>query len=102
MGDEDKTRQQLIDELAALRGQVAALEAAASGDGRSKQDRAVGTAESDAARERDRLQAILRAAVECLPFEFFAIGTNGRYILQNAVLREHYGDGVGKRPEDLR
>lgn len=50
--------------------------------------------------ERDRGRAILAATVECLPFEFFAIGTDGRYILQNAKLREHYGDAIGKRPED--
>ena len=45
-------------------------------------------------------QAILCAAIECLPFEFFAIGKDGRYILQNAAVREDYGDAIGKRPED--
>jgi len=50
--------------------------------------------------ERDRGRAILSAVIECLPFEFFAIGPDGSYILQNAVLREHYGDAIGKRPED--
>ena len=47
-----------------------------------------------------RHKAILQAAIESLPFEFFAIGPDGRYILQNAILREHYGDAIGKRPED--
>ncbi|MCU0873646.1 MAG: PAS domain S-box protein, partial [Pirellulaceae bacterium] len=50
--------------------------------------------------ELARNKAILQAAVESLPFEFFAIGPDGRYILQNAILREHYGDAIGKRPED--
>jgi PAS domain S-box-containing protein len=48
----------------------------------------------------DHVASILRAAIECLPFEFFAIGPDGRYMLQNSVLREHYGDAIGKRPED--
>jgi PAS domain S-box-containing protein len=53
-----------------------------------------------AEQERDRIQVILQATIECLPFEFFAIGLDGRYMLQNATLREHYGDALGKRPED--
>ncbi len=50
--------------------------------------------------ELARNKAILQAAIECLPFEFFALGPDGRYILQNAILREHYGDAIGKRPEE--
>ena len=46
-------------------------------------------------------RAILQTAVDNLPFEFFAIGEDGRYILQNAVSHEHYGDTIGKRPEDV-
>ena len=53
-----------------------------------------------AAAERDRDRAILSAAIDCLPFEFFAIGTDGRYMLQNAVSRRHAGDSVGRCPED--
>ena len=53
-----------------------------------------------AAQDGGRLQAILAAVIDCLPFEFFAIGLDGRYFLQNAVLRAHYGDAIGKRPED--
>jgi PAS domain S-box-containing protein len=45
-------------------------------------------------------RAMLEAAIECLPFDFFAIGPDGRYILQNATTREHYGNLLGKRPED--
>jgi PAS domain S-box-containing protein len=50
--------------------------------------------------ELARNKAILQAAIESLPFEFFAVGSDGRYILQNAILREHYGDAIGNRPED--
>ena len=49
---------------------------------------------------RDRLQVLLTAVVDCLPFEFFAVGTDGRYMLANAVCREHYGDALGKLPEE--
>ena len=50
--------------------------------------------------ELARNKAILQAAIESLPFEFFAVGADGRYILQNAILREHYGEAIGNRPED--
>ena len=43
----------------------------------------------------------LRAAVESLPFDFFLIEKDGRYAMQNAVCRRHWGDIVGKRPEDI-
>jgi PAS domain S-box-containing protein len=58
------------------------------------------TRRRQAEEERDRGRAILAAAVECLPFEFFAIGRDGRYMLENAVMRDHYGESIGKRPED--
>ena len=60
------------------------------------------TAKKRVEQERDRAQAIANAAVECLPFDFFALGPDGRYIMQNATSREHYGDVVGKTPEDVR
>jgi PAS domain S-box-containing protein len=43
----------------------------------------------------------LRVAMESLPFDFFALDTEERYILQNSVCRHHWGDIVGKRPQDL-
>ncbi|MHC4738845.1 MAG: MASE3 domain-containing protein [Planctomycetota bacterium] len=43
----------------------------------------------------------LRAAVESLPFDFFLIEKDGRYAMQNAICRRHWGDIVGKRPEDI-
>ena len=75
MNDEDKTKQQLLDELTALRQRVASLEAQAASTGK--------TATTE--REWDRLQAILKATIESFPFDFFAIGLDGRYMLQNRV-----------------
>jgi PAS domain S-box-containing protein len=100
MKDQDKTKEQLVEELSALRQRVAELESKErGGGGPGKHPAAAAIAESDG-QERNRLEAILSAAVECLPFEFFALGPEGRYILQNAVTRQHYGDLIGKRPEE--
>lgn len=46
-------------------------------------------------------QAMLRAAVESLPFDFWAIGPEGRYCLQNAASKAGWGDLIGKRPEEV-
>jgi PAS domain S-box-containing protein len=46
-------------------------------------------------------QAMLRAAVESLPFDFWAIGPDGRYCLQNAAAKAGWGDLIGKRPEEV-
>jgi PAS domain S-box-containing protein len=46
-------------------------------------------------------EARLRAAIDCLPFDFFVIGKNGRYEMANAVCRKLWGNLIGKRPEDL-
>jgi PAS domain S-box-containing protein len=43
----------------------------------------------------------LRTAIESLPFDFFVIGRDGRYIMQNATLRQHGGDVIGKFPRDV-
>jgi PAS domain S-box-containing protein len=51
--------------------------------------------------ERRRSRALLEAAIESIPFDLFALGNDGRYILQNSVCREHWGDVIGNRPEDL-
>jgi PAS domain S-box-containing protein len=51
--------------------------------------------------ELTKHKAMLNATIDCLPFEFFAIGPDGRYILQNAVSRQHAGDTIGKRPEEV-
>jgi len=99
MKDQDKTKQQLISELVQLRQRVAEFEANDQG-GEPEARSASATTRPGDGPERNRLHAILTAAIECLPFEFFAIGPDGRYILQNAVSRQHAGDAIGKRPED--
>jgi len=42
-----------------------------------------------------------RTAIESLPFDFFVLDKNGRYVVQNSTCRERWGDIIGKRPEDL-
>ncbi len=59
------------------------------------------TARKQVEQERDRTHAILNAAIECLPFDFFALDSDGRYMLANAAARMPYGDIVGKTPEEV-
>jgi PAS domain S-box-containing protein len=72
------SREELLAELAALRRRVEETE-----------------------QERDHARAMLTAVVECLPFDFFAMGLDGRYILQNTSSKLRYGEVVGKRLEDI-
>ena len=58
--------------------------------------------------DRKRMEQLLReskayldAAIESIPFEFWCIGSNGRYTMQNRTFRENYGDIIGKKPEDI-
>jgi signal transduction histidine kinase/ActR/RegA family two-component response regulator len=46
-------------------------------------------------------RAGLRALIESLPFDFWMIGSDGRYAVQNETSRRHWGDAVGRRPEDF-
>jgi PAS domain S-box-containing protein len=46
-------------------------------------------------------EARLRALVDNLPIEFWAVDTDLRYTAQDATSRKNYGDVVGKRIEDL-
>ena len=59
------------------------------------------TGRKQAEEELRKNKAILQAAVECLPFDFFAIGADGRFLLDNAVARARIGPLVGKTPEDV-
>ena len=47
-------------------------------------------------------QNVLRAAIENLPFDFFALDENGRYFLQNSVCIERWGNLIGMRPQDIQ
>ncbi len=55
-----------------------------------------------AEKELAKSKAMLQAAIDCLPFNFFAIGLDGRYMLQNAVSQAHLrGNAIGKLPEEV-
>ena len=45
---------------------------------------------------------VLRAAIENLPFDFFALDENGRYFLQNSACIERWGNLIGMRPQDIQ
>jgi PAS domain S-box-containing protein len=46
-------------------------------------------------------QALVHAAIESLPFDFFVLGPDGRYVVQNSIVRERWGDLIGKCPQDI-
>lgn len=46
-------------------------------------------------------RAILKAVINSLPFDVFALDPNNRYFLQNATCKNNWGDLTGKSPEDL-
>ena len=46
-------------------------------------------------------KAHLSATIESIPFEFWVVAPDGLYTMQNRPCREHYGEIVGKRPEDI-
>lgn len=83
MTDKRNIGKELVGEVERLRKRIAALETMLSGQG---------------ARESE---IRLRTAVESLPFDFFLIGPDGRYVMENSVCRGNWGDMVGKRPEDV-
>ncbi len=52
--------------------------------------------------ERLRIsETVLRATLESLPFDFFLVGEDGRYALQNNVCRQHWGNVVGRTPGEM-
>jgi len=46
-------------------------------------------------------EAMLRATIESLPFDFFAIDKEGRYFMLNAAALYHWGNVIGKKPEEV-
>jgi PAS domain S-box-containing protein len=46
-------------------------------------------------------EAILRTSIESLPFDVFIINKEGFYTMQNTTCRKHWGDIIGKHPEDV-
>jgi PAS domain S-box-containing protein len=73
MTDADKSKRQLIEELADLRRQVA-----------------------DFAKSK----AVLEATIEHLPFDFWVLGADGRYTMQNGASKAHWGDRLGMTPAE--
>ncbi|MGA7828749.1 MAG: PAS domain S-box protein [Geobacteraceae bacterium] len=45
-------------------------------------------------------EAQLRTLIDNLPFQLWAMDSNGRYFMQNAVSRECWGNTIGKKPEE--
>ncbi|MDF3056991.1 MAG: hypothetical protein K0R17_1206 [Rariglobus sp.] len=46
-------------------------------------------------------EAHLRTAIDSIPFDFWVMDAEGRYLLANAVSRRQWGDSTGKAPADL-
>jgi PAS domain S-box-containing protein len=46
-------------------------------------------------------KAMLKAVIENLPFDVFAIDRNNHYILQNETCTKNWGNFIGKSPEDI-
>jgi PAS domain S-box-containing protein len=60
------------------------------------------TARKRAEKDLAKSKAMLQAAIDCLPFNFFAMGLDGRYMLQNAVCKtQQRADVIGKLPEEV-
>lgn len=81
MKNQNKTRQQLIAENEELRRRLSELE--------------------QVEKELATSKAVLQAAIDSLPFDFGALGLDGRYMLQNAASKVNWGDSIGKRPEEV-
>lgn len=71
MTDFDKSKEQLMEELVELRQRL------------------------------EKSQAMFQATIESLPFEFFALGPDGRYFLQNSFSKIDWGDVIGKTPQQV-
>ena len=46
-------------------------------------------------------EARLKTVIESLPYEFFMLDADERYMMVNSVAQGRWGNPVGKRPEDL-
>ncbi len=46
-------------------------------------------------------EARFRTAIDSLPFDLFVLNESGRYAFQNAACGQHWGDCIGKQPDDL-
>ncbi|MFX0024646.1 MAG: PAS domain S-box protein, partial [Candidatus Hermodarchaeota archaeon] len=46
-------------------------------------------------------ETILKTLIESLPFDVFLISKDGYYVMQNSTCKQHWGEVIGKRPEDV-
>jgi len=46
-------------------------------------------------------EARLKSVIESLPYEFFMLDADERYLMVNSVAQHRWGNPIGKRPEDL-
>jgi PAS domain S-box-containing protein len=51
--------------------------------------------------ELQKSKRMLKAILDSLPFDFFALDSNNRYFLQNPVCKQNWGDLIGKCPQDI-
>jgi signal transduction histidine kinase len=59
------------------------------------------TGERLAEERRRESDARLLSLVENVPFDVWVCDETGRYVMQNAAFKTHWGDRIGLRPEDL-
>jgi PAS domain S-box-containing protein len=61
------------------------------------------TARAEAEQRLRESEARFRTAVDSLPFDFFMLDNNGRYVMTNDALKSHWPDDIiGLRPRDLQ
>lgn len=58
------------------------------------------TEQKRADQARRESEARLSAAIESMPFDFFILDLDERYVLQNSSSRARWGEVIGKRPRD--
>jgi PAS domain S-box-containing protein len=52
-------------------------------------------------RIESKMEPVLGALLDSLPFDLFAIDENGRYFLQNVSCKQNWGNIIGKNPKDI-
>ena len=52
-------------------------------------------------KELQKSKGILKAIIDSLPFDVFALDSDNRYFLQNSICKNNWGDLIGNCPEDL-
>jgi PAS domain S-box-containing protein len=110
LDNENPTQSQLLEQVTQMRRRIASLEGmlaerhnTCDESGKPVREGTVDDALAGKRAEEElaKSQAILEATIECLPFEFFVIGPDGRFVLENAVCRTLWGSIVGRTPEEV-